>query len=82
MKEFYIVDAVLGVACTGGPGALGSCDAANNEVCNADPICECDATTGYEVSSGDAAICALKGKVFYICSCTCLVVTLLFVKGG
>ena len=79
---FYIIDATLGTACTGATGTVGDCDGGNNEVCNADPICECDAASGYEVSSGNAAVCALKGKVFYICSCTCLVVTLLFVKGG
>ena len=79
---FYIIDAVLGAACVGTAGTVGDCDAVNNEVCNADPVCECNAATGYEVSSGDATVCALKGKVLYNCFCTCFVVTLLFEKGG
>ena len=62
---FYIVDAAPTDACTGGPGAAGTCGA--GELCNAATggVCECDAANGYE-ESGDPAACTLKGNVVYL----------------
>ena len=67
---FYIADAAIDgtTPCNGGPGVVGAnCDATNNELCSGNPgVCECDAASGYEVSSGDSTVCALVGKVFSI----------------